>query len=100
MSNTCKKHSVLSSIGSKAYKTLASLVAPEIPREPSRTRNSLVKLMEEHLSPKPPVIVQRFRFHSRVMQATRCIPCMYMMSEAGKVLMQMVLLYENSSLNA
>ncbi|KAL5499596.1 hypothetical protein EMCRGX_G011044 [Ephydatia muelleri] len=50
----------------KAYQTLASLVAPETPG--GKTYDELIKLMAEHLSPKPPVIVQRYRFHSRVRQ--------------------------------
>ena len=67
VSDTSKKRSVLlSSIGSKAYKTLASLVAPQT--SGAKSYEELVKLMEEHLSPKLPVIVQRSRFHSRVRQ--------------------------------
>eukprot|EP00731_Ephydatia_muelleri_P016131 Em0009g555a len=50
----------------KAYQTLASLVAPETPG--GKTYDELIKLMAEHLSPKPLVIVQRYRFHSRVRQ--------------------------------
>eukprot|EP00731_Ephydatia_muelleri_P024869 Em0016g1140a len=67
VSDASKKRSVLlSTIGPKAYQTLASLVAPETPG--GKTYDELIKLMAEHLSPKPPVIVQRYRFHSRVRQ--------------------------------
>eukprot|EP00731_Ephydatia_muelleri_P033589 Em0033g5a len=65
VSDASKKRSVLlSTIGPNAYQTLASLVAPETPG--GKTYDELIKLMAEHLSPKPPVIVQRYRFHSRV----------------------------------
>eukprot|EP00731_Ephydatia_muelleri_P011535 Em0006g429a len=67
VSDASKKRSVLlSTIGPKAYQTLASLVAPETPG--GKTYDELIKLMAEHFSPKPPVIVQRYRFHSRVRQ--------------------------------
>eukprot|EP00731_Ephydatia_muelleri_P017107 Em0010g205a len=67
VSDASKKRSVLlSTIGPKVYQTLASLVAPETLG--GKTYDELIKLMAEHLSPKPPVIVQRYRFHSRVRQ--------------------------------
>ncbi|KAM7284440.1 uncharacterized protein ISCGN_001534, partial [Ixodes scapularis] len=53
----------LSLIGAKTYALLKSLVAPDIPA--SKSYIELVAILREHLSPKPLVIAERFRFHKR-----------------------------------
>ena len=62
-----KRVVLLSVFGPKAYKLLASLVAPSKPGDKSYAE--LVKTMEEHHCPAPSEIVQRFMlfmFHTRV----------------------------------
>nr|XP_055076811.1 uncharacterized protein K02A2.6-like [Misgurnus anguillicaudatus] len=54
---------LLSAIGSKAYALLRSLTAPAKPADLSF--DNIVKVMQEHLAPKPLLIAERFRFHKR-----------------------------------
>ena len=54
---------ILSLIGSKTYGLLRSLTAPHKPSEKSDT--NIVETLSAHLSPKPLVIAERFRFHKR-----------------------------------
>ena len=58
-----KRAVFLTVIGPKAYKLLASLVAPAKPGE--KAYGDLVKVMSEHQNPPPSEIVQRFKFHTR-----------------------------------
>ena len=62
-----KKRSILLSVvGARTYQLLTSLVAPEKPG--SKTYDELKNIMEQHLSPPPSEIVQRYRFHTCVRQ--------------------------------
>ncbi|CAL9701112.1 unnamed protein product [Knipowitschia caucasica] len=54
---------LLSAMGGKSYGLLRSLTAPDKPSD--KTFDELVKVMKEHLSPKPLLIAERFRFHKR-----------------------------------
>ncbi|XP_039602396.1 uncharacterized protein LOC120524631 [Polypterus senegalus] len=54
---------LLSAMGGKAYGLLRSLTAPDKPAE--KSFNDLVRVMRDHLSPKPLLIAERFRFHKR-----------------------------------
>ncbi len=54
---------LLSAIGGKAYALLRSLTAPTQPADLSF--DNIVKVMQEHLAPKPLLIAERFRFHKR-----------------------------------
>ena len=54
---------ILSLIGSKTYGLLRSLCSPAKPSQ--KTFTEILKILEEHLSPKPLVIAERFRFHKR-----------------------------------
>lgn len=54
---------LLSLIGQKTYGLLCDLTAPVKPA--SRTFADLVAIWQAHLSPKPLVIAERFRFHKR-----------------------------------
>ena len=58
-----KKAILLSSSGSKTYKLFRGLTAPAKPGD--MTFAELVKLMKNHLSPKPNPIAERFRFNTR-----------------------------------
>ena len=55
---------LLTTIGAKAYKLLRTLVSPEKPGD--KTYDELVATMQQHHSPKPFPIVQRYRFNSRL----------------------------------
>ena len=57
-----KKAKLLSSSGSKTYKLFCGLTAPAKPGD--NTFAELVKLMKNHLSPKPNPIAERFRFNT------------------------------------
>lgn len=52
---------ILSLMGSKTYGLLRSLCAPAKPS--SKTFSEIVTVLQDHLSPKPLVIAERFRFH-------------------------------------
>lgn len=58
-----KTAALISLMGPKLYKLLKSLTAPEDPS--TKAYEDLVKLLENHLSPKPLVISERFRFYKR-----------------------------------
>ena len=60
-----KQRAVLLSVcGSSTYLLIRNLVSPEKPTD--KTYAQLVKLVREHVSPLPPVSVQRFHFNSRI----------------------------------
>ncbi len=64
ITNEERKRAVfLSTIGPKVYKLLCSLLSPVKPVDKSFAE--LVDVLKSHYSPKPSVIVQRFRFHTR-----------------------------------
>ncbi len=58
-----KKAVFLTVIGKKAYSLLRNLLAPAKPAEKSYAE--LLAVMKQHLDPKPLVIAERFRFHTR-----------------------------------
>ena len=58
-----KLPALLSLIGSKTYRLLKNLTAPEA--QSSKTYASLIQILTSHLAPKPLVIAERFRFHKR-----------------------------------
>ena len=54
---------ILSLMGNKTYGLLRNLCAPAKPASKSLTQ--IVQILQKHLSPKPLVIAERFRFHNR-----------------------------------
>ena len=54
---------LLNAIGSKTYSLLRSLTAPDLPQ--SKSLDALVKMLKDHLEPKPLLIAERFYFHRR-----------------------------------
>lgn len=50
-------------IGGKTYSLLRDLTSPEKPAE--KNFEDIVKLLKDHLSPKPSVIAERFGFNRR-----------------------------------
>ena len=59
-----KKRAILLTVcGSKTYSLMKNLLAPRKPTE--KTYKELVDLIASHLSPKPLVIVERFKFYRR-----------------------------------
>lgn len=62
-----KQRAILLSVcGGKTYKLIRNLVAPAKPTE--KTFEELKQCVQQHLLPKPSVIVQRFKFNSRYRQ--------------------------------
>ena len=60
-----KRRAILLSVcGSKVYKLMCGLLAPARPKE--KSYQELVKLIQDHLAPKPSEILQRFKFNNRV----------------------------------
>ncbi|KAJ8044412.1 hypothetical protein HOLleu_07152 [Holothuria leucospilota] len=53
----------LSVIGAKTYGLLKSLIMPDTPSE--KTYGELITVLKKHLTPKPLVIAERFKFHHR-----------------------------------
>ena len=63
ITTTAKKRAILlSSCGTAAYKTIRSVVAPTKPTEVEY--KDLVQKVQEHYTPAPSAIVQRFKFYS------------------------------------
>src|ERR1043165_307083 len=58
-----KVPALLSLIGGKTYSLLRSLTAPAKPS--TKSFDEIVATLQRHLSPKPLVIAERFRFHKR-----------------------------------
>ena len=63
--NTAEKKvaTLLTVVGAKTYAMIKDLVAPNKPA--TKTFEELVKILEDHLNPKPLVISERFKFHQR-----------------------------------
>ena len=59
-----KKSILLSCVGAKTYKLMKTLLAPVKPGD--KSFQQLVALVQEHECPQPSIIVQRFKFNSRV----------------------------------
>ena len=59
-----KQRAILLSVcGPRTYKLIRSLLSPQEPKDVSFA--DIVKQMTDHYQPKPSIIVQRFKFHSR-----------------------------------
>lgn len=61
--NDRKTAVLLSVMGPKTYNLLRNLMSPNKPA--SKPYKEIVKVLQEHLNPKPLVIAERFRFHNR-----------------------------------
>ena len=59
-----KRATLLSECGAATYKVIRSIVAPTKPNKVEYP--ALVKKVHEHFTPKPSVIVERFKFNTRV----------------------------------
>ena len=55
-------------MGAKSYSLLRSLTTPDKPG--NKTFVQLVKVMKDHLTPKPPQTMARFTFNSRTRQTS------------------------------
>ena len=64
---TKKKAILLNGVGAKTYNLIRNLVAPNKPSD--KTFKEIVDLVQKHHSPTPSVIVERFRFNTRVRKA-------------------------------
>ncbi len=58
---------LLMASGPSTYKLIRNLTAPIKPAE--KSFNDLVALVKTHYAPKQSVIMQQFKFHSRVQQS-------------------------------
>ena len=58
-----KRAVLLSSVGASTYKLIRNLTSPHPPG--SRTYKEIIDLVRDHFNPKPSVIVQRLKFHTR-----------------------------------
>lgn len=61
--NDTKVAVLLCVMGAKMYGLLRSLLTPEKPAD--KSFQQIADIVNEHLNPKPLVIVERFRFHKR-----------------------------------
>ena len=66
-----KKAILLTSVGARTYKLICSLTQPVEPA--TKTFAEIVTVVKEHQSPKPSMIVQRFKFNSRVRKADESV---------------------------
>ena len=63
IANEKKVPALLAMMGGKTYSLLRNLTTPDDPA--TKGLDDIVTLLENHLSPKPLVIAERFRFHKR-----------------------------------
>lgn len=61
--NNKKVSALLTLLGGKTYSLLRNLTAPDKPS--TKSYEDLVTLLRNHLTPKPLIIAERFRFHKR-----------------------------------
>ena len=54
---------LLNCVGAKSYGTLKDLTSPDLPK--TKKYDELVNLLQEHLSPKPVLVAERYRFNLR-----------------------------------
>ncbi|RXN11119.1 voltage-dependent L-type calcium channel subunit alpha-1D-like protein [Labeo rohita] len=62
---------LLSVIGRKTYGLLRSLIAPDKPRE--KSFKQIKDTLQQHFSPKPLIIAERFRFHRRSQEESESV---------------------------
>ena len=72
ISDDRKVPALLALMGGKTYSLLRNLTSPDNPA--SIGFDAIVKLLDDHLSPKPLVIAERFRFHKRDQKDGESIP--------------------------
>ena len=63
---------LLAMMGGKTYSLLRNLMMPDDPA--TKGYDDIVKLLDDHLSPKPLVIAERFRFRKRDQKEGESIP--------------------------
>lgn len=63
IANDKKVSALLTLLGGKTYSLLRNLTAPDKPS--TKNYEDLTALLKNHLSPKPLIIAERFRFHKR-----------------------------------
>ncbi|RXN05831.1 voltage-dependent L-type calcium channel subunit alpha-1D-like protein [Labeo rohita] len=62
---------LLSVIGGNTYGLLRSLIAPDKPRE--KSFKQITDTLQQHFSPKPLIIAERFRFHRRSQEESESV---------------------------
>ena len=72
ISDDRKVPALLALMGGKTYSLLRNLTSPDDPA--TKGFDAIVKLLDNHLSPKPLVIAERFRFHKRDQKEGESIP--------------------------
>ena len=70
--NDRKVPALLAMMGGKTYSLLRNLTTPDDPA--TKAYDDIVKLLDNHLSPKPLVIAERFRFHKHDQNEGESIP--------------------------
>ena len=70
--NDKKVPALLAMMGGKTYSLLWNLMTPDDPA--TKGYDDIVKLLDNHLSPEPLVIADRFRFHKRDQKEGESIP--------------------------
>ena len=68
-----KRATLLSVCGAQTYKLICDLVAPQKPKD--KTFAELKDVVQKHLKPKPSVIVQRYKFHTRGQHSGESVAC-------------------------
>ena len=79
--NDKKVPALLAMMGGKTCSPLRNLMTPDDPA--TKGYDDVVKLLDNHLSPKPLVIAERFRFHMRDQKEGKSIPVY--VAELGKL---------------
>ncbi|VDI37928.1 Hypothetical predicted protein [Mytilus galloprovincialis] len=63
LENEKKVPALLTLLGGKTYGLLRNLTLPDKPA--TKSYDDIVKLLKDHLSPKPLIVAERFRFYKR-----------------------------------
>ena len=74
-----KKTILLSGVGAKTYNLIRNLVAPNKPSD--KTFKEIVDLVQKHHSRTPSVIVERYRFNTRVRKQVKISQTMWQILE-------------------
>ena len=71
IANAKQKCVLLSVIGAKYYSLLKNLCSPDLPS--TKSFDELVKTLKDHITPKPIIIAERYRFHQRAQQSSETV---------------------------
>lgn len=74
VADTLKVLTLIASVGERTYELIVNLCSPVKPRD--KKYEELVKILEDHLQPKPSILAERFRFRQCHQKREDTISCL------------------------